>query len=551
MRLYFILFFVFFLQINLLFAQERDLTYQELAKLFYEEEDTTKAKEYALSYLKKAKLERDSLKLSDGYFFISLISHDSLKLIYADSLIQLNIQNPNFHYPGFGYKLKADFFYLKRNFKEALDNYILSQKYARENGHRHLENKVMLSIGLIKSRIGEDREALEIFRKVKGFMDNENYQKNYTYTYLVSLFAFSDSYQRNYILDSATILNQRGYDLSRNVSEKKMSNYFAFNQGITQLSKKNYDAAIDSFSITLHGLVEYEDFPNVALSYFYQGKANWLLGKQELAVSQFKKTDSIFGFLKDLHPDAREGYLYLIAYYKEKGLLDQELFYIQKLLKLDSILQGNYKYLSKKIIRDYDTGILLNQKENVIRKLQAKKNIFKVAMVSFFGLSVILIIALIFYYQRQKKYKLQFRRVLADLSLPDEPKTLYKNKSIDIPKEILDDLKYKIEEFTEQEFFLDPNVSLTSLAKDLQTNSSYLSRFINHFYRKNFNSFINDLRIDYITKRLNYDHILKNFTIQAIAEEAGFKNTVSFTQAFYKKNKIKPSYFLKRIKEKN
>jgi AraC-like DNA-binding protein len=551
MRLYFILFYVFCLQINLLFAQERDLTYQELAKLFYEEEDTTKAREYALSYLKKARRKRDSLKLSDGYFFISLISKDSLKLIFADSLIQLNIENPNFYYPGFGYKLKADFFYQKRNFKEALDNFILCQRYAHENGHRHLENKAMLSIGLIKSRIGEDREALEIFRKVKGFMDNENYQKNYTYTYLVCLFAFSDSYQRNYILDSATILNQRGYDLSRNISEKKMSNYFAFNQGITQLSKKDYYAAIDSFSITLPTLVEYEDFPNVALSYFYKGKAYWLLGKQELAVSQFKKTDSIFGFLKDLHPDAREGYLYLIGYYKENGLLEQELVYIQKLLKLDSILQSNYKYLSRKIIRDYDTRILINQKEKIIRKLQAKKNIFKVVMVSFFSLSVFLIIVLIFYYQRQKKDKLQFQRVLANLSLPNEPKTLYKNRSIDIPEEILDRLKYKIEEFSKQECFLDPNVSLTSLAKDLQTNSSYLSRFINHFYQKNFNSFINDLRIEYITKRLNSDHILKNFTIQAIAEEAGFNNTVSFTQAFYKKNKIKPSYFLKKLKEKS
>ena len=40
---------------------------------------------------------------------------------------------------------------------------------------------------------------------------------------------------------------------------------------------------------------------------------------------------------------------------------------------------------------------------------------------------------------------------------------------------------------------------------------------------------------------------LRNYTIQYLADEFGFNSAESFSTAFYKKNKIKPIYFIKEL----
>jgi len=75
-----------------------------------------------------------------------------------------------------------------------------------------------------------------------------------------------------------------------------------------------------------------------------------------------------------------------------------------------------------------------------------------------------------------------------------------------------------------------------------------LSHYINHYEKKKFTDYINDLRIEYTIEKIKLDKKFRIYTIKAISESVGFSNPVSFSQAFYKKTGIKPSYFIKKMK---
>ena len=57
------------------------------------------------------------------------------------------------------------------------------------------------------------------------------------------------------------------------------------------------------------------------------------------------------------------------------------------------------------------------------------------------------------------------------------------------------------------------------------------------------------LRIDYVLKELKENKKLRSYTIQAIAEEIGFKKAESFSKAFKKRTGLNPSFYIKQIKK--
>jgi AraC-like DNA-binding protein len=550
MKKYFLIYFVWLVVTYSVSAQNQKSNYRELTIEFFQNtNDTLRAEIIAQKFLQKAKNENNIKRIADGYFLHSKLSNDSIKLIYIDSILKLTLTKPNKDQPCLAYFSKSRILYKRRNFQDALNFALLAYQSADSWNNSYVKNLSARTIGLVKSRLGDEKEALEIFKNCYQKATEKDYINQDPYSYLQTIFSLSDSYQRNRILDSARLLNNKGFQLAEKFARFEMAGYFRFNQGIVHLDKLEFEAAIDSLTLSLPTLLKNKDNPNIALAYFYTGKAFWRLGNKEEAVSNFQKTDSVFEILNDVHPDAREGYLFLIEYYREQNDLKGELNYIKKLLKLDSILEVNYKNLSKKVIRDYDTKLLMAQKENVIDKLEGKNNFFKTGMLGLSILTFISVLGLLYYYYRQKTYKEKFIDILDKFQNSQKSSIHQENKSavIDIQDSVIQDLNKKIEKFIAKDSYLDPDLTLTSLAKEFQTNSSYLSRVINYCYRKNFNSFINDLRIEYITKKLLNDKTLQRFTIKAIAEEAGFKNTVSFSKAFYRTHRMQTSFFLKEL----
>lgn len=95
----------------------------------------------------------------------------------------------------------------------------------------------------------------------------------------------------------------------------------------------------------------------------------------------------------------------------------------------------------------------------------------------------------------------------------------------------------------EEKPYLDQDLTILKLAKDLQTNTKYLSHVINSEFNQSFIHFINDYRIRELKQHL-VDN--RNYTIEALAQNAGFKSKSSFNAAFKRSTGLTPSIYLKQ-----
>lgn len=119
-----------------------------------------------------------------------------------------------------------------------------------------------------------------------------------------------------------------------------------------------------------------------------------------------------------------------------------------------------------------------------------------------------------------------------------------------IPEKTESLLLDKLTRFESDGDFLSPGMSLNVLAKKLGTNTKYLSETINTCKGKNFNAYINDLRINYILTKLNNDPVYRNYKISYLAEECGFSSHSLFASVFKTAVGISPINYIRILNEK-
>jgi AraC-like DNA-binding protein len=117
-----------------------------------------------------------------------------------------------------------------------------------------------------------------------------------------------------------------------------------------------------------------------------------------------------------------------------------------------------------------------------------------------------------------------------------------------LSEEIVKDVLLKLQIFENKDKYL-KYYTLSSLAKELKTNSSYLSKIINSSKEGNFANYLNKLRIEYAINKLKTDRSFVLYTVQAIAEDVGFNKAQSFSTAFKKQTGISVIYFIKQLTE--
>ncbi|SMO65368.1 helix-turn-helix domain-containing protein [Gracilimonas mengyeensis] len=103
------------------------------------------------------------------------------------------------------------------------------------------------------------------------------------------------------------------------------------------------------------------------------------------------------------------------------------------------------------------------------------------------------------------------------------------------------------ESMYEQQVFLNPDLSLSSLADHLNTSSNKLSWLINEDKEMNFNDFINSHRLEYF-QDIALDPSNQNLTLLGIAFESGFNSKSTFNDYFKKKTGTTPRAWLKQQK---
>lgn len=114
-----------------------------------------------------------------------------------------------------------------------------------------------------------------------------------------------------------------------------------------------------------------------------------------------------------------------------------------------------------------------------------------------------------------------------------------------INEDYKDEIEKIVHFFETEKPFLNKELNINQVSVALDIPSRELSFIINNHFGQRFNDFLNKHRIEYITKKINKE-FLSNFTIEAIASEAGFASKSTFNLAFKKHHQCTPSeYFSK------
>lgn len=520
----------------------------------YKSNDTILADLYIRAYISKSKKESDIKKLIKGYEIISYIHKNDIGFQYVDSIIELAKDIKNDYFLSKGYIAKGQHFFFQKDFKNSLDYYLKSYKIAIKLNDKEQIHSINHAIGLLKSRTGRYQEALEIFKKNYTFYSAIYSRENreiHPY-YFTTIFALSDAYRRIKKFDSTTFYNKQGYKESLFVNNQKYPTYFILCEGINQYFKKDYKASIDSLKKVIPELNKKPDHANLAYANSFIGKSLYKLGEKKEAIQYLKKVDDIYSKTLDIHPELRDSYEIMIKEFSRNGNKTEQLRYIEKLMNVDSTFLENYKYLLNTINKNYDFSILTQEKEKIIENLKQEKKKFQIGNVVLLAFGLGITILFVVNYRKRIIYKKRFKNLTSKIEKrnQEKEKTIsieQQSKSIGISEEIIEEIIEQLITFEKQNAFIQTNLTLTQLAKDFNTNSRYLSKIINTYKGKNFNNYINDLRIDYITEQLVDNPKLRNYTIKAIGKEAGFMNTESFTKSFIKKTGIYPSYFIKKL----
>lgn len=524
--------------------------------------DNNKAEIFANFILIKGKKERNNTLIYDGYYKIAHTRglNSANGHPYADSLFALtNNVNTN-EYPAKAYIIKGILYNYDWKYAEALNYYIEAQKLSKnKNSDQYYYIKKL--IGILKTATDENKEALPLFLEYYNYNKQKiNTKDKDVKSYIGSIFSVANCYNKDKQYKNALKFIEIGFKECKRFKDYTHYPYFVSGTGIANYYLKNYKEATENHLKAEKSFLKNNDYGNLAITYYFLGKINYDIHKEKEAVKYFTKSDSVLIFSKEFYPITRDGYEVLIDYYKKTGDKEKQLKFIDKLFYADSIINNSKQYLSKEIYKKYDTPILLEKKEVLIADLSHQKKM----MYWFLGMGVLLISILFYIYIKNRRKIRQYQKqaellLIKTKELPvipifnDEvakeniPKQRSKNV---IPGDRLQDIKVKLELFENNRDFLQKDITLHSLAKEFETNRDYLSRSVNELKKTNFSQYLNELRIGYIIEELNNNEKIRKYTIAAIADEIGYNNSESFSNAFKKTTGTLPSYYIKLLQDK-
>ncbi|WP_162926987.1 helix-turn-helix domain-containing protein [Flavobacterium psychrotrophum] len=501
------------------------------------------------AYLQKAKKERNYGEILNGYKNYLHASPNNLRLTYADSMIGVAERSKDNNLLGSAYLTKGIVYFSQKRHSKALDHYLIANKYLAKSNDAYLKNKVKYNIASIKYYLGYYSDAINLYKECIAYFKDEN-----TLAYLSCLHSLGLCYNRmgDYVLCSAT--NEYALQESARLEVPDMDALFKLSQGINLYFLRDYSKAIVKIKNTLAAICNEHDFANESVAYFYLGKNYLALGKEDTAMNYFRKVDQLFKSKGYLRPDLREGYELLIKNSRAQNNIRGELYYVNQLLKADSLLHSDYIDLSKKIYRDYDTALLLKAKDSLEGQLSERKTheyffIFIVAV-----LFTSLLYLAYRYFKIRHHYKIRFEALFDQapsgaeeqepLPLKEELATLI------IKPEVVEYILNGLVKFESQHKYLQSDLTVGKLADSIGTNPKYLSKVIAAYRGKKFVYYINDLKIDYIIELVKTEGKYRNYTNKALAEEAGFSTTQHFTTAFSKYAGISPTFFITELKKR-
>lgn len=279
-------------------------------------------------------------------------------------------------------------------------------------------------------------------------------------------------------------------------------------------------------------------------------------------------------------------YFSVSDFYAKKGDYQQAINYATKLLRTKEIQENpRERMLAYKVTKDAyaaakdakneniylklytdlndsintaEKKTIVQQSRNQIEKSTKEKNKYKQKTLLIVSITILLILIAAWGYitKKNQDYHKKYEALITKIKNEKDANTLLelndqniRSSSINITDKTIRVLLLKLEKFEQSEKYLQKDISLTSLANRLHTNTRYLSEIIKTYRNKNFTDYINGLRINYIVHQLYHEPKYRQYKISSLSEECGFTSYNAFVNAFKKMNDVTPYYFIEQLKQ--
>ncbi|MBQ0732680.1 tetratricopeptide repeat protein [Aquimarina celericrescens] len=436
--------------------------------------------------------------------------------------------------------------------KNALNAYSKALDIAELTQYKELEITANSGLIVILRRMNRLEKALKIAHRSLRVIPNTKFYRKGGHASIIIL--TSEVYLDREQYDSTLYYIEKGLEISKELRYQEAILDLYIKKGMVYYYQKKYDESLNFLFKAKDILSEQEinnkSFPSINTSYFiascyYQQKF------YDQAISIL--LDSIDNFEENdlFKPPAIRSHLLLANCYNEKNEYEKANQWRSKYVKLNESYQ-NDKDQTVDIIHKKETKKLqkeiINIKADQIKDKQAKNQIFWILLLT----STALISTIFIYFKKQRSNKTLFNKLMKEINDLESVKQATIGKKESSKEIIIDDQKINqiikgLEKLEVEEYFLKSECNLRSMAKKLKTNATYLSKTINIHKEKNFTDYINDLRIEYVLKRLKDDKRFRSYSIQSIATEIGYKSSYSLVKHFKAKTGINPSYYIKSL----
>lgn len=210
--------------------------------------------------------------------------------------------------------------------------------------------------------------------------------------------------------------------------------------------------------------------------------------------------------------------------------------------RLGTIGELNYFYEFKK-------------QEEKARELQYKERRQTYITVTVILILVIVLVAAIiilrknrFLHARNKTLYEHYQTLLNTEKEPKKSEEKYSHTNLN--EEQRAELEARIKDVIENpEYICKHEFGLKDLAKLVDSNTTYVSRVVNETYNESFSNVLSANRVKEACRRINEREDYQRITIEAIANDVGFKSRNAFLNAFKREVGLNPSEYIKMAKE--
>lgn len=436
--------------------------------------------------------------------------------------------------------------------KLALDYFHNAEKKAIAIDNEFYKVIIPVLIANMHYQAEEYKKAITIYKKsiedlqVKKPIDENNIKFNSAIIYNV----LGSSYLKIKEIDSAKLMLKTSLDKGYADFSPMIRTGYETILGDIYFEEEDYKKALQQYTVAKNKGDKYNLNSGLLSTYKQISKTYEKLNKVDSAIYVLNKGINL---IKQNSKEfmLSEDYKELARLYKTSGDTEKSNEFYEKYIFNQAELEKNKQDIIS-TFHNKEVEEITTAKENQER---TNRNL----LIAGISVIVLLLGTLVFIINKRKKEKIHFESLLSKINTSEkqEEKTtiivdtkdaiLESTTTSDISEETTQEILDGLQKLEAQEYYLKQECNSHNVAKKIKTNTSYLSKVVNSHYQKNFNTYINDLRINYTILRLKNDSQFRSYTIQSIANEVGYKSADSFTKYFKKHTGLNPSFYIKKL----